>query len=211
MSKLSDNKKWIIELVLTLAIAVAAGLTVRAFVFVGVEVWGASMEDTLYGGVLTDGEYKNSDKLVLLRRSAPERGDIIVFDSRAFEHYGDKVNNLVKRVIAVGGDTLTIVDASDGVQVLVNGQICDEPYLKADMQAYFDLWRYDASGITDEGYSYVEWTVDENCVFVMGDNRNNSNDSRTCGQVSLENQDYYKGKAVIRYNFSKDHRVFRFL
>lgn len=93
-----------------------------------------------------------------------KQGDIIVFEdpgtwlTPAEKESG---NTLVKRVIAVGGDTIECCDASG--KIVVNSQVINEPYidsLDAPSEKEF-------SEVVPEGY-----------LFVMGDNRNNSNDSR---------------------------------
>ena len=87
-----------------------------------------------------------------------ERGDIIVFNSDLTMAFGIK-KMLVKRIIGIPGDTVSI---SDG-KVYVNGQEMDQSFTKDG---------YTAS-------SMAEVTVPEGCVFVLGDNRQNSTDSRS--------------------------------
>jgi signal peptidase I len=91
----------------------------------------------------------------------PQRGDIIVF------HPPDRPGSdpFIKRVIAVAGDTVAV---HDGVLYL-NGVAVDEPYIK----------EYPIEG------DYPETTIADDYVWAMGDNRNNSGDSRVFGPVSL--------------------------
>ena len=109
----------------------------------------------------------------------PQRGDIVVFDP---PNGDDKP--YIKRVIATAGET---VEARDGA-VFVNGNKLDEPYIR--------------SGITDCGTTggnpdpCAPVTVPEGQVFVLGDNRRNSSDSRAFGAVPIEN---IIGKAIITY------------
>lgn len=91
---------------------------------------------------------------------APGRGDIVVF-----YYPPDPAQKYVKRVIGVPGDTVTV---SDG-RVVINGEPISEPYIKAAPI-------YDGS-----------WTVPENAYFVLGDNRNRSNDSHNWGVLPEEN------------------------
>lgn len=99
----------------------------------------------------------DNDKVIGLRFtyafSSPKRGDIVIF-----KYPDDENKNFVKRVIGIPGD---VVDISDG-HVSVNGEILDEPYIKEPMDTSETL----------------HFEVPENSYFVMGDNRNHSNDAR---------------------------------
>ncbi|HHU64362.1 MAG TPA: signal peptidase I [Clostridiales bacterium] len=122
--------------------------------------------------ILVDGEsmlptLNNADRLVVNKISHKingiERGDIIIFK------YPDNENeHFVKRVIACGGDVVKIQDG----RVYVNGQQLNEPYVLEE---------------TDD--DFPESTVPEDTVFVLGDNRGNSRDSRDprVGFVPVEN------------------------
>lgn len=120
-------------------------------------VSGNSMNDT----------YQNGDHLLLWRHAEPEKGDVIVCDSKI-----EKA--LVKRVIAKGGDTVDI-DFETGT-VKVNGEALVEPYIKE-------------LTTTDEGGWDYPMTVPEDCYFVMGDNRNNSLDSRSADVGCIPKED----------------------
>ena len=152
-----------------LTVALAVLVCVNTFFFRLSGVVGSSMCDTLYEG----------DQLILqiIGYDEPQRGDIVVCTSAAFD--GEA---LVKRVIALEGDT---VDISDDGYMVVNGEELYEPYAK---EAIWDNKRGDQS---------YPLTVDEGKVFVVGDNRNHSSDSRTLmvGQIAEEN---IIGKALIR-------------
>jgi signal peptidase I len=101
------------------------------------------------------------------RFGAPRRGEIV-----AFRHEGDAREVFIKRVIAVAGDRVRI----DRGRVYVNGAKLDEPYVR------------DA-----DGRSVPEITVPPSFVYVLGDNRANSEDSRSFGAVS---DDRLMGRAV---------------
>lgn len=104
---------------------------------------------------LRDGDY-----IFIVRTQRYDRGDIVVFQSDAL---GEE--NLVKRVIGLPGDHVAIRYGS----VYLNGAPLEEPYLEA--------------GLTTEGEE--ELTVPEGCVYLLGDNRGVSIDSRAFGAVPL--------------------------
>ena len=103
----------------------------------------------------------------------PERGDIVVFDP---PNGDDKP--YIKRVLALEGETVSIRNGS----VFVDGIELEEPYIR--------------DGITECNGSQCEWTVPQGSVFVMGDNRRNSTDSRGFGPVQV---DSIIGKALVTY------------
>lgn len=115
----------------------------------------------------------NGERLVvnkfIYRFKSPERGEVLVF-----RYPRDPNRDFIKRVIGVAGDTVEIKDG----RVLLNGQLLNEPYILERIKG-----------------SYPVATVPEGHVYVMGDNRNNSEDSRfkDVGFVPLE---LIKGKAV---------------
>jgi signal peptidase I len=116
----------------------------------------------------------NGERLVvnkfLYRFRAPERGEIIVF-----RYPRDPSRDFIKRVIAVPGDTVEIKEG----RVFVNGQLLNENYILEKTRG-----------------SYPLSTVPEGHVFVMGDNRNNSEDSRF-RDVGFVSKDMIKGKAIV--------------
>ena len=107
----------------------------------------------------------------------PERGEIIVF-----KYPRDTSRDFIKRVIAVPGDTIKIEDG----RVYVNRELKDEPYILEKTLS-----------------DYPEATVPEGHIFVMGDNRNNSTDSRDARVGNIKKDDII-GRAWVRiYPFSK--------
>lgn len=138
------------------------------FVAQNTKVSGHSMESTL-----SDGDYLVINKLIY-RFAKPARGDIIVFP-----HNGDKSEIFIKRVIGLPGDTIELKHG----YVYVNGVELQENYI-------------DEKNETIGNIEYP-FTVSEGQYYVMGDNRNNSFDSRyvEVGTVPLEQ---IIGKASIR-------------
>ena len=128
-------------------------------------VSGESMDDTLH-----DGNYLIVNKLAY-RFGEPKHGDIIVFDSGEEEH-----ELWVKRVIGLPGDVIK----TDGKTLYINYAKASEPYIKKGTVAQGEM---------------QTWTVPDGTVFVMGDNRNNSTDSRIIGCVE---ESAVLGKAVVR-------------
>lgn len=137
-----------------------------AFRLVGVK--GQSMEDTLH----------ENDWLITMQQKEYVRGDIVVITEPNYFN-----EPLIKRVIAVGGQTVDIDFASS--TVYVDGEPIDEPYTKES----FILPSAD-----DVQFPY---TVPEGELFCMGDNRNKSTDSRSTLIGSVDER-YILGKAVIR-------------
>ncbi|MDR1016844.1 MAG: signal peptidase I [Coriobacteriales bacterium] len=127
------------------------------------EVPSGSMEDTVMTGSLIMTEN------VQYWFRQPEPGDVIVFKDKLSS------KDLLKRVIATAGDTVNLVNG----KVVVNGKALSEPY--TDGKPSLPLTT--APGIT---ITYPH-KVAANCIWVMGDNRTNSSDSRYFGDVPLSN------------------------
>jgi len=98
---------------------------------------------------------------VVYRLHPPERGDVVVFHSP-----NNHQEDYIKRIIALPEDTVEIKNGA----VYVNGSKLDEPYIKSQ-----------------PGYVLAEQTITEDSYFVLGDNRNNSNDSHRGWVVPREN------------------------
>ena len=130
-----------------------------SFFFRIIQVDGSSMVPTLVNG----------DKLIVWGAGyTPQRGDVVIVDS--YTSYGKP---LVKRVIAKGGDTISI-DYDSGV-VMVNGEVLQEDYIAAPTYLGYDV--------------QFPYTVPEGTVFVMGDNRNQSLDSRSTYVGCIDERD----------------------
>lgn len=150
----------------------SAGIIVAiifVFVFRTVGVSGSSMYPTLH----------DKDRIILSAFDNPKQGDIVVTCQPSSFSYIEPT--LVKRVIATGGQTVDI-DFNRG-KVFVDGVELDEPYIN-------ELTR-DSESFT------APVTVPEGYIFVMGDNRNASTDSRD-SRVGLIRDDYVLGKALFR-------------
>lgn len=162
-------KKEALDWVTSIAVALIIALLIRRFVFTLVRVDGPSMNPTL----------THNDTLFTSRLMyTPKVGDIIIFRPPA-----SPKTPYVKRVIATEGQTVDI-DPLTGT-VTVDGKAYDEPYIAEPIQP---------SRMGDVEYPF---TVPEGTVFVLGDNRNNSHDSRDSdvGAVPVKN---IIGKAQFR-------------
>jgi len=165
-------KRELMEWIGAIAIAVAIGLFLNNFVFTLVQVSGDSMTNTLQDG----------DRLFLISRylSKPDNGDIVVFFPE------NDTKPYIKRVIATEGQTVEVdFDYTTGEQrVYVDGEMLQEDYVR--------------SFYTNYGNMEYPLTVEEDHVFVMGDNRPNSHDSRQddVGQVDVKT---VRGKVLFRW------------
>lgn len=170
--KSRDAKRSIIKELLQWAAAfiaaIAAALLINNFVIVNAQIPSSSMEDTIMPG---DRVFGNRLTYVL---GEPERFDIIIF------RYPDDESQLfIKRIIGLPGETVEIRDG----HIYINGS--DTPL--EDVETKEPM----------EG-SFGPYTVPEDCYFVMGDNRNNSRDSRYW-EHTFVTEDEILGKAVFRY------------
>ena len=144
-------------------------ICVLVFVFVVriMDVHGSSMVPTL----------KNGDKLLVSDLLyEPSRGDVVVFKKDEY----DNNKALVKRVIAVAGDVVNI-DFENGI-VYVNGEAVEEKYIDVSTNTKIDF--------------IGPQTVPENCLFVLGDNRNASTDSRD-KRIGMVDKRLVIGKALL--------------
>lgn len=172
----SENKtagSFLKDLIKDILIALAIVLIVMTCIKPTI-VNGESMENTLF-----DGHYLIVNKLAY-KIGEPERGDIIVLKSHDPDH-----KLWIKRVIGVSGDEISFGGENCG-DLYRNGELVSESYIKEDM-------------VNDPDQEPC--TVPEGAVYVMGDNRNHSHDSRDVGCV--QDKDIV-GKAVLRlYPFDR--------
>ncbi len=167
----------IVEVVVTLGLALAIFVPVTTFGAQTVHVEQHSMIDTLQPG-----QHMLVDKLTP-RFDPYSRGDIIVFHAR-----GDRDSTpLIKRVVGLGGEHVEIRDGS----VWVEGIRLDEPYTYADP----DTGLPEPTEPTASGW---RWDVPQDQLFVLGDHRQGSTDSRA-RSVGLVDQDDVIGRVVLRY------------
>lgn len=167
------------EWVFVIVVAVVIATLLRTFVVQQFYIAGPSMETTLYG----------NDRVLVnklaYRFGEPSRGDVIVFDRVTTN--GDTVqhDDLIKRVIGLPGERLEVRDCV----VFVDGVAIDEPWLSADMTDT----TYDPG--TRCGTANVEpVTLGDSEVFLIGDNRPMSFDSRMFGPIDV---DLIVGRALV--------------
>jgi len=172
-------RRTVLEWGVVLVGALALALVVRAFLFQAFYIPSPSMEPTLSSG---DRILVNK---VSYRLHDVNRGDLVVFHPRPESGVG--ADDLIKRVIALPGETVT----TDDGRVLIDGGLLIEPYLPVpDGTAGFTTVPWCANQDTTAGC-----TVPDDHVFVLGDNRGNSRDSRYFGPVPV---DSIVGRAFVR-------------
>ncbi len=198
MIKMSDKTKNILEWIACFAIAIVLALLIRFYIGTPTVVQQPSMYPTL----------KQGQRLILNRmirtfHEVPQRGDIITFEApsnsyassvraeyeneptnifSSFSYYVLEIGkkSYIKRVIALPGEQVKIEEG----KVYINGELLEEDYLQEGVT-------------TDSKNPYLtEFTVPEDCVFAMGDNRQQSSDCRSFGCIPL---DKIESKVWIRF------------
>jgi signal peptidase I, bacterial type len=164
----------VVEIIETLVLTVVIFFLIQNFVAQPFQVQQHSMDRTF-----AEGDYVLVDRLSHLW-SPYARGQVVVFQPPASTALKEP---LIKRIIGLGGDT---VEVRNG-QVLVNGVVLDEPYLFRD-----------AAGAAEPTVAsdQSQWVVPEGDVFVMGDHRQVSDDSRVFGPIPVSS---VIGLGVVRY------------
>ncbi|WP_026906991.1 signal peptidase I [Paucisalibacillus globulus] len=157
------NKNVIFEWIKAFFIAIVIAFIIRTFLFTPVVVNGYSMEPTL----------QNKERMIVTKIGEPERFDIVVFHKSESEDY-------IKRVIGLPGDHIEYRDDT----LYINGIPYDEPYLDELKEIIVD-------GSLTDSFTLQETPIGSDIVpeghlFVMGDNRRDSTDSRHLGAIPME-------------------------
>lgn len=172
----SNNKSQFKEYAFSIIVAIVIALTFRTYVFARADVEGHSMDSTL-----NNADVLFVEKLSLLTHSI-KKGEIIIFDSK------NATNDIyVKRVIATEGDQIEVKNG----KVYLNNKEINEPYL-------------DKGVITNPGPFLTTnqiYKIEPGHIFVMGDNRGDSVDSRILGPIAVKD---VKGHVILRaFPFNK--------
>ena len=185
--KKGDMRKEVVSWVRMFVIVIAVVFVLTQFVIINVRVPTGSMENTIM----------TKDRLIGFRFSywfdEPQRGDIILFSYPV-----DEKQTYIKRVIGLPGETVEIRDGK--IYIDGSSEPLEEDYLK-------ETWTWE-----NDGYTFK---VPEGCYFVLGDNRNDSEDGRFWAQIALNEgkastpeeaepysyvkKDEIKGKAIFKY------------
>lgn len=190
----SEGLSFLKELPILIVVAIAIALLIKTFVVQAFYIPSGSMENTLLV----------NDRVLVSKFvydfGSPKRGQIVVFVApvsatdapvppTGFAGFVNSVKeavglpsterDFIKRVIGVGGDTIQVKNAT----LYVNNQAVKEPYLDADAR------------LPSSMYNYGPITVPKNDLFVMGDNRGDSDDSRVFGVIPVSS---VVGEAFVR-------------
>ncbi|HBU02907.1 MAG TPA: signal peptidase I [Acidimicrobiaceae bacterium] len=178
--RIDSSLRSLIEWVAVAVGALAVALLIKAFLLQAFYIPSESMTDTL-----------NVDDRVLVNKLSYrigdiERGDIVVFEKPPAAP--GSITDFIKRVAALPGETITFVDGA----VFIDGQLLNEPYLDG-------VTRPNSEAIVSEGCTNTpaadRCTLAEGWYFVLGDNRDNSTDSRSFGPVE---EDAIIGRAFLK-------------
>lgn len=194
--KKKDGKSALWENMEAIVIAILLALFIRTFVVQAFKIPSGSMIPTLeIGDHLLVNKFIYGIKIpctnfTLIPITDPKRNDVIVF-----KYPKDPDMDFIKRVIAVAGDTVEIQDK----KVFVNNQPIDDSYAQ-----FVDSYIRPASEDSRDNYGPI--TVPEGKLFVMGDNRDDSHDSRFWGYVDV---DAVRGKAwIIHWSWDIQYPLF---
>lgn len=170
-----DHRSWLLRWAVVVLVALAASLVVKGWLLQSFYIPSASMTPTLQ---VDDSVLVNK---LAYQGSLPRRGDVVVFESP--EHFDDVgADHLIKRVIGIPGDSVAFENGS----VFINQELQNEAYLPEDSFT-------SASSYPVECTSQHPCEIPDAMVWVMGDNRSSSRDSRFFGPVPI---DLVVGQAV---------------
>jgi signal peptidase I len=179
------NKKAVIKNIQGIVIAILLALFVRTFIVQAFDIPSGSMEPTLLPG-----DYILVNKFIygiriplvnsrIFSHKEPKRGDVIVFI-----YPKDPSKDYIKRVIGMPGETVQII----GGKIYVDNTLIPDPW------GYFD--KKEPPGFIAAVENFGPVVVAKGSLFVMGDNRNNSEDSRFWGTLPLDD---VLGRAFLIY------------
>ncbi len=169
-SKLPSGARAFFDWMVVIAVALLVAFVVRTFVLAHFVVEGESMYSTLD---TNDRVFVNK---LSYRLHDPNRGDVVVLHQVT----GASERDLIKRVIGLPGESVEVRNCT----VLIDGRVLNEPYLDPEVVTPTDCG----------GDFLLDGVVPENHVFVMGDNRGGSQDSRVIGPID---EDDLVGRAFV--------------
>lgn len=168
-----DWKEEIVSWIRLVILAVIIAIVINNFIIINAEVPSGSMYPTI----------KEHSRMIGFRLAyvfdEPKIGDIVIF-----KFPDNEEENFVKRVIAKEGD---FIEIKAGITYVNDERIDESGYI------------YYLGGFPDRNDNFPKTQVPEGCYFVMGDNRNNSNDSRTWKTTHFVSRDEILGEAVFSY------------
>ena len=177
--KKGDMRKEVVSWVRMFVIVIAVVFVLTQFVIINVRVPSGSMENTIM----------TKDRLIGFRFSywfdEPQRGDIILFSYPV-----DEKQTYIKRVIGLPGETVEIRDGK--IYIDGSSEPLEEDYLK-------ETWTWE-----NDGYTFK---VPEGCYFVLGDNRNDSEDGRFWAQIALNEGKASTPEEAEPYSYVKKDEI----
>ncbi|AQS53095.1 Signal peptidase IB [Jeotgalibaca dankookensis] len=187
-SRMNNFIKETVNILLSVLVAFILFVFIRTFLFFPFEVVGQSMEPTLLSG----------DRLILNRLGSVDRFDVVVFPAPDDPNSGEEY---VKRIIGLPGDEIKYIEDN----LYINGNLINEHYLepsKEELQKKLEEnpEQVNFTQITND-FSLLDISIGDSAVvppdtyFVLGDNRQNSKDSRVFGFL---NQETVEGTASLR-------------